>query len=204
MRRSNVLACVVLVALQGCTAYKRCAYESPGRDEWQKPDDVVAALGLVPGSQVADLGSGSGYFTLRLARAVGPSGRVYAVDVDEAMNDSLRERLAEEGVDNVHVVLGEYADPKLPDGKIDLVFTSNTYHHIQDRAEYFRKLKGDLAPGGRVAVVEYDGTKGFFVRWMGHSTSKELILSEMQEAGYRVSEDLGILERQSFIVFEPN
>jgi len=203
VRSSTLLACVLLVALPSCSAWKRCAYEGAGRDDWQQPDDVVAALGIQPGSQVADLGSGSGYFTLHLARAVGPEGRVYAVDVDEEMNEYLRERLADEGVENVEVVLGEYADPKLPDGEIDLVFTSNTYHHIEERPDYFRNLKRDLAPGGRVAVIEFDGSKGLFVRLMGHSTGKQLILSEMQQAGYSVSEDLSLLERQSFIVFAP-
>ena len=204
MRRRSVLTLLVLLLLPGCTAYKRCAYESPDREEWQKPDEVVAALGIEPGSRVADLGSGSGYFTARLARAVGPDGRVYAVDVDEAMNDFLRERLAEEGIDNVEVVLGEFADPRLPDGQIDLVFTSNTYHHIQDRPAYFRNLKRDLAPGGRVAVVEYDGSEGLFVRLFGHSTGKQVILEEMREAGYEVAEDLPMLERQSFLVFTPD
>jgi arsenite methyltransferase len=203
VRRSGLVACLILGLLPGCTAWKRCAYEGADRDDWQKPDAVVAALGIQAGDRVADLGSGSGYFTRRLAGATGASGVVYAVDVDEEMNAYLSERLAEEGLTNVEVVLGGYDDPKLPDGEIDLVFTSNTYHHIENRPEYFRRLKRDLAPGGRVAVIEYDGTKGLFVRWMGHSTGKEIILTEMREAGYAVSEDLGMLERQSFVVFTP-
>ena len=203
MRSSTVLACLVLLSLPSCTALKRCAYESSGRDDWQKPDGVVAALGIRPGDQVADLGSGSGYFTVHLARAVGPEGRVYAVDVDEEMNAYLSERLADEGIENVEVVLGEYEDPKLPDGQIDLLFTSNTYHHIQDRPAYFRRVQADLAPGGRVAVIEYDGRKGLFVKWMGHKTGKEVILEEMREAGYRVIEDSDLLDRQSFILFTP-
>ncbi len=203
MRRRALLACLLLLALPSCTAWKRCAYESAGRDDWQKPDEVVAALGIQPGDRVADLGAGSGYFTVRLARAVGPTGRVYAVDVDEEMNEYLRERLAEEGIDNVEVVLGEYSDPKLPDGEIQLLFTSNTYHHIEERADYFRRLRVDLAPGGRVAVIEYDGTEGLFVKWMGHYTGKEVILGEMGEAGYGVAEDLAILDRQSFVIFTP-
>ena len=203
MRRRALLACLLLLVLPSCTAWKRCAYESAGRDDWQKPDEVVAALGIQPGDQVADLGAGSGYFTASLARAVGPSGRVYAVDVDEEMNEYLRERLAKEGVDNVEIVLGEYSDPKLPDGQIDLLFTSNTYHHIEERADYFRRVRTDLAPGGRVAVIEYDGSEGLFVKWMGHYTGKQVILDEMGEAGYGVAEDLAILDRQSFVIFTP-
>jgi arsenite methyltransferase len=203
MRRAALLACLLLIAAPGCAAWKRCAYESSDRDAWQKPEAVVADLGIRAGDQVADLGSGSGYFTVRLARAVGPDGRVYAVDVDEEMNEYLRGRLAEEGIDNVEVVLGDYDDPKLPDGRIDLLFTSNTYHHIQDRSEYFRRVRADLAPGGRVAVIEYDGRKGLFVKWMGHYTGKQEILSEMEAAGYRLAQDVDGLDRQSFLIFRP-
>ncbi|MDX1385754.1 MAG: methyltransferase domain-containing protein, partial [Thermoanaerobaculia bacterium] len=120
----------------GCGPFKRFGYEDPGRDGWQQPARVVEALGLEPGDRVADVGSGSGYFTLRLAAAVGPEGRVYAADVDEEMNDYLRERLREEGVVNVEVIDAQYGDPLLPDGSIDLVFSSNTFHHMEGRPEY--------------------------------------------------------------------
>ena len=189
--------------LPGCAAWKQCAYEGGDRDEWQKPDEVIAALELSPGDRVADIGSGSGYFTRRLAPAVAPDGGVYAVDVDAEMNERLQERLAEEGIGNVEIVLGEYADPKLPDGSIDLVFTSNTFHHIQDRPEYFRNLKKDLAPGGRVAIVDYDGRKGLLVRIIGHYTKKEDLLRDMQEAGYRIVKDHDQLDRQSFVIYAP-
>jgi arsenite methyltransferase len=203
MRRAAIPTLVAVLTLVGCTSWKRCAYEGPGRDDWQQPDRVVASLGIEPGDRVADLGAGSGYFTLRLARAVGPTGRVYAVDVDEDMLAYLAERLAQEGLDNVEVVLGEYHDPLLPDGSIDLLFTSNTFHHIQDRPDYFRRVRGDLAPGGRVAVLEYDGRKGLFVRFAGHYVAKDVLLDEMQQAGYRVVEDFDFLDRQSLIVFTP-
>ena len=163
----------------------------------------MAALGLAPGAQVADIGAGSGWFTRPLARAVAPSGKVYAVDVDADMNERLRERLADDGIENVEIVLGAYEDPKLPDGAIDLVFTSNTVHHMQDRPTYFRNLKRDLAPGGRVAIVDFDGRKGWFVRFMEHYTAKDVLLAELAEAGYRVEKDHDFLDRQSFVVFVP-
>jgi ubiquinone/menaquinone biosynthesis C-methylase UbiE len=203
MRRALALAGLALLLWPGCTAWKRCAYEGRDRDAWQKPGQVVAALEIAPGSRVADLGAGSGYFTLHLARAVGPQGRVWAADVDEEMNAFLRERVAEAGLANVEVVLAGLDDPKLPDGEIDLVFTSNTYHHIEARPDYFRRLRADLAPGARVAVIEYDGRGGLFATLFGHHTGKELILREMQEAGYVPVADFDFLERQSFLVFRP-
>jgi ubiquinone/menaquinone biosynthesis C-methylase UbiE len=195
-----LLAACLLV---GCAPLKRFSYEGFSRDSWQQPERVVAALGIQPGDRVADLGSGSGYFTLRLAPAVGAAGKVYAVDVDAEMNEYLRGRLDEAGISNVEVVLGRFEDPELPDGEVDLVLTVDTYHHIDERPTYFRKLKQDLAPGGRVAVIDYDGRKGWFVRLMGHYTPREELLREMHEAGYEVSEEHDFIDRQSFVIFEP-
>ncbi len=190
--------------LGGCGSCKRFAYEGSSRDDWQQPERVIEVLGIEPGDRVADLGSGSGYFTLRLSKAVGPEGRVYAVDVDEDMNAYLRERVALAGAANVEVVLGRFEDPLLPDGSIDLVLTVDTYHHIDDRPAYFRKLQRDLAPGGRVAVIDFDGRKGWFVRLLGHSTPRDVLVREMREAGYEISEEHDFIDRQSFVIFEPH
>jgi ubiquinone/menaquinone biosynthesis C-methylase UbiE len=192
---------LLAVSCLACGPIKRCCYEGFFRDSWQQPERVIEALGLEPGNRVADLGSGSGYFTLRLARAVGPAGRVYAVDVDEQMNDYLRERVRDAGLDNVEVIRGEYEDPLLPDGEIDLLLTVNTYHHIQERPSYFRNVLTDLASDGRVAIVDFDSRKGWFVRLMVHSVPKQEMIDEMREAGYRLDQDLDFLDRQSFLIF---
>jgi ubiquinone/menaquinone biosynthesis C-methylase UbiE len=201
MRRVVLVAAVGAALLLGCGSWKRFAYEGGDRDAWQQPDRVIASLGLRPRDRVADIGAGSGYFTLPLARAVGPSGRVHAVDVDEEMNEYLRKRVREAGLENVEVTLGRYEDPLLPAGEIDLIFTSNTYHHIEERPAYFRGILDDLAPGGRVAILDYDGRKGWFVRLVGHYTPKQEILREMEEAGYRLADDADFLDRQSFLIF---
>jgi len=197
------MAALVLTAglLGGCGWLKRLAYEGFSRDDWQQPERVVAALGIQPGARVADLGSGSGYFTVRLAPAVGEHGRVYAVDVDAEMNEYLRRRLAQAGIANVEVILGGFDDPLLPDGGIDLVLVVDTYHHIAERPTYFRNLQRDLAPGGRVAVIDYDGRKGWFVRLIGHYTPRDDLLREMREAGYEVVEEYDFIDRQSFVIF---
>jgi arsenite methyltransferase len=201
MRALRITAALAIALSLGCGNWKRFAYER-GRDDWQQPERVVAALGIEPGDRVADLGSGSGYFTLRLAEAVGSTGVVYAVDVDADMNEYLREKVKQAGAANVEVIDGKFEDPLLPDGRIDLVFSANTFHHIQQRPAYFRNLQRDLAPGGRVAIIDYNDTT-WFPRLMGHHTDKAVLIGEMQEAGYGVAEDHGFVERQNFVVFEP-
>ena len=109
--------------------------------------------------------------------------------------------ILEAGIANAEVVLGRFEDPELPDGGVDLVLTVDTYHHIEDRPSYFRNLKRDLAPGGRVAVIDYDGRKGWFVRLLGHYTPREELLREMREAGYEVVEEHAWIDRQSFVIF---
>lgn len=189
--------------LVGCGAMKRSLYAGDGRDEWQKPDEVVALLGLSIGDKVADIGAGGGYFTFRLADAVGAEGRVFAVDVDDEMISFIREKATEEGYEQIEGVRGEFGDPKLPDGEVDLVFTCNTYHHIQDRAAYFARVLDDLVPNGRVAIVDYGASGGWFTSWFDHNTPKETIVEEMGEAGYSLTHDYDLLEKQSFLVFEP-
>jgi len=179
----------------GCTMAKRCMYEGFGRDAWQQPERVVADLALAPGAKVADLGSGGGYFTFRLARAVGPSGRVYALDVDEGMNEHVADEAAEQDLANVATVLAAADDPRLPE-PVDLLFTSNTYHHLENRAAYFRAVRERyLAPSGRIAIVEFRPEK------FSHSTARETIEQEMTAAGFRLVKAFDYLERQHFLVF---
>ena len=197
MRTRWIAALTLAVALcSGCGALKRFSYEGFGRDAWQKPDEVVALLGIRAGDRVADLGAGGGYFTFPLADAVGTDGRVYAVDVDEDMIRYLRRRAAKKGYANVEVVRAEPDHLGLPEGEIDLLFTCNTYHHLADRVRYFEAVLDVLEPAGRVAIIEYDGGH--------HATPQQTILDEMSRAGYRLEADHAILEQQSFLIFAPD
>ena len=192
---------VIAAFLSACTSLKRFSYEGFDRDAWQHPAEVVAALALPPGARVADLGAGGGYFTFRLAQAVGPEGRVYAVDVDRDMIDYLRARAADEGAANVQTIEAAAEDPLLPGGTIDLVFTCNTYHHLPDRVAYLQRLRPALAPGGRVAVIDYTSHGSWFAWLFGHGTPPEEIRAEFAAAGYHVVATHGFLPRQSFQVF---
>src|SRR5207249_4628871 len=154
----------------------------PGRDEWQKPEGVVAALGLRPGMIVADLGAGTGYFERYLAKAVAPGGIVLAVDTEPVMVLHIGRRAAGGGLDNVVPVLAEPDDPFLPRGKVDRVLIVDTYHHVDDRLEYFRRLRGGLAPGGRVAVIDFHKRPLPVGPPVEHKLAREFVVDEMKQA----------------------
>ncbi|MPZ77727.1 MAG: methyltransferase domain-containing protein [Deltaproteobacteria bacterium] len=200
--RPQVFAVVLLaIVLAGCATLKQCAYEGFDRDQWQQPERVIQSLQIRPGAVVADLGSGSGYFALRLAKAVGTTGKVYAVDIDSAINKALKERAKKEHVGNIDVLLAKPNDPRLPE-PVDLIFTSNTYHHIDDRISYFAGLREYLRPSGKIAVIDYD-RRAWLEGLLRHYTPKEFIKREMEQAGYKLQNDFDFLERQSFLVFVP-
>ena len=119
-----------------------------------KVDEAVGRLGLAPGAVVADIGAGSGVFTLPLARAV-PQGRVYAVDIDQGLVDHIARKAEETRAANVRPVLGAFTDPRLPTRDLDVAFIFDVLHHIEDRATYLRSLAGYLRPGGRIAVIDF-------------------------------------------------
>ena len=204
MRRALLLVAVLFVS--ACSGVSKLDLSTLGRGTWQRPEDVVGALELRPGDRVADLGAGEGYFVPYLVDAVGADGRVYAVDVDEEIVGGLAERFPPEST-NVEAVLGELEDPKLPDASVDVVLIVNTYHHIEDRPAYFRRLKLDLRPGGRVAVIEPNqDLSGVLSLTLddGHTSSAPRVEQEMREAGYRVDARHDFLPVQIFRVFTPD
>ncbi len=201
MRRAALLASLLL--LSGCNGFSKLDLTTLGRDSWQRPADVVDALELQPGDRVADLGAGEGYFVPHLTEAVGADGRVYAVDVDEGVVGELAERFPPDST-NVEVVLAKFEDPMLPDGSLDLILIVNTYHHIEDRPAYFRRLRRDLRPGGRVAVIDPNEDLGGILALAldeGHKSSAAVVEQEMRKAGYRVEARHDFLPVQIFRVF---
>jgi cyclopropane fatty-acyl-phospholipid synthase-like methyltransferase len=175
-------------------------FDDPERDAWQKPAEVIAALKLAPGAAVADIGSGTGYFAVRLARAV-PQGKVFGADLEPDMVRFLNERAAKEKLPNLSSHLAAENGPKLPT-PVDLVLVVDTYHHIGDRARYFRELRAALKAGGRVAIIDFklDSPTGPPVK---HRVPPKIVAEEMALAGYRETERHEFLPNQYFLVFAP-
>jgi arsenite methyltransferase len=201
-KQSSIILTFVVAAvlLASCAQLKQCAYEGVHRDNWQQPQRVMLALNVRPGDQVADLGSGGGYFTFRLAEAVGPAGKVYAVDIDPDMVDLIAKRAKQETASNIDPILAKPNDPLLPKTGVDLIFTSNTYHHIDNRIAYLSKLREYLRPGGRIAIIDFD-RRAWFEGLFRHYTPSEFIKREMEQAGYSLQDELDFLDRQSFLIF---
>lgn len=128
-------------------------FDDPSRDAWQRPDAVIDFIAPAPDAIVADLGAGTGYFAVRLAKRV-PEGRVLANDVEPDMVRYLGERATKEGLDNLVPVQGKPDDPALPEA-VDVAFMCNVAHHIEDRPAYFRRVAAQLRPGGRVVIVDF-------------------------------------------------
>jgi predicted methyltransferase len=173
-------------------------FDDPERDKWQKPHEVIEALALKPDAAVADIGSGTGYFAVRLAHFV-PQGTVYAVDTEPDMVAYLGERARREGLKNLQAVRGAPQDARLP-AKVDLVLMVDVYHHIGERTAYFRKLARSLEPGGRVAIIDFNAASN-----MGPPAQQRIepkrVVAEMARAGYALIAEHRFLPNQYFLVF---
>jgi ubiquinone/menaquinone biosynthesis C-methylase UbiE len=174
--------------------------ESPERAEWQKPDEVVRALALAPGGVVCEIGGGPGYFSLRLARAVGPHGRVFAVDADPRMLDLLRTRMREQGVANVTPVLGLPDDPLVPDATFDVVLMVNAFHHVSDRVAYLARIARLLRPDGRFVNIDFHKADLPAGPPPEHKLSREEFLALVPAAGLHVASESDLLPHQYFVV----
>jgi arsenite methyltransferase len=171
-------------------------------DPKNKPDEILEASALQQGHKVADIGAGGGYFTLRFAETVGKDGRLFAVDTNPKFLESIKNSAKEQGLDNVETVLTTEDAPNLPEKSIDLIFMRNVCHHLSNRVEYFKRLRGTLKPSGRIAIIEYrDGGRFSFHREFGHYVPKKVIIDEMKDAGYQLEKDLHFLPEQSFLIF---
>lgn len=175
-------------------------FEDPERDEWQKPDYVIERLNVAPDAVIADIGSATGYFTVRLAAAA-RQGKVYGIDIEPSMVEYLNHRAETEGLNNLLSVLGEPEDPKLPEA-VDLVFVCDTYHHIGDRVEYFHRLIERLKPGGRIVNIDFKPGELPVGPKPAHKLKPERVAAEMFAAGYELSETDESLPYQYLQVFK--
>lgn len=176
--------------------------EREGREEAERPDVTIQAMGLKDGDVVAEIGAGTGFYSRRLARAVGPSGKVYANDIQTGMLDKLKELAAAEKITNIVPVLGTETDPNLPPGEMDWILLVDVYHEFQKPEEMLARLRQALKPAGRVAVVEYrlEGDTASHIS-IPHRMSVEQVLAEWEPAGFTLIETIETLPSQHLFLF---
>jgi ubiquinone/menaquinone biosynthesis C-methylase UbiE len=174
------------------------ALEGPDRELWQKPDQIMDALGIADGTVVADLGAGGGWFTVRLARRVGPQGLVYAEDIQEEMIESMERRLTREGLRNVRMVLGTPEDPKLPRGRLDAVLIVDAYYEVeqQEPVELLRNVRAALKPHGRLGIVDFKKDGGGPGPLMEDRVDAEVVIADAKAAGLR------LISRETFLPYQ--
>lgn len=156
-------------------------FESPGRGERLQITRVMDILGITPGKSVADIGTGSGWFTVRAAKRVGETGHVYAVDINPEAIRYIAERGAKETLRNIKTVLSQPDDPLLPPNSVDAVLLLKTYHEVARPVELLRNLRTALRPGAKVGVIDRNGNGE------DHGVSSDVVIQEAQQAGYRLS-----------------
>jgi cyclopropane fatty-acyl-phospholipid synthase-like methyltransferase len=176
------------------------SFDDPSRDAWQMPFRVIEVLGLSPSVSVADIGAGTGYFSVRLASAI-PGGTVYAVDVEPSMLEEIRQRALEDGVTNIVTVQASGPSPNLP-RPVDVVLVVDTYHHLPNRPAYFRELQKSLSAGGRLAIIDFRKDSPN-VPPAEFRFDASQIISEMKQADYQLVGSVDFLPLQHFLVFRP-
>jgi len=184
---------------QDIGAYIRAMLD-PSREAWQQPQKVVDSLEIKPGESIADLGSGPGYFTFRLAQAVGPSGKVFAIDISREMLDYVEKEMRAKHVSNVEPILAEPTDPKLPPASVDMIFICDTLHHIQSRPQYYPLLLRALKPGGRLVNVDFEKRELPVGPPLEMKIAKREMIAEAERAGFQLAREFDFLEYQYFLV----
>lgn len=177
--------------------------ESGRRMEALEIDEVVAQIGLRPGELVADIGAGTGIFSVPLARAVRPGGRVLSVEVDAGFLPLIGAKARQANLDNITPVLGQFGDPRLPRGDVDVAFMHDVLHHVAERESYIQALASYLKPGGRIVIVDYDMN----VPGVPHSNQPEMLISPdqvagwMARAGLEVTREVGMFDDKFFVIY---
>lgn len=176
--------------------------EGPDRDEWQQPDRIMDALAIADGAHVADIGAGGGWFTVRLARRVGPNGRVFAEDIQRQMIESIGRRVAREGLRNVETIIGTPLDPRLP-GHLDAVLMVDTYPQLDDPVGLLTHIRRALAPTGRLGIVDYKKDVLGPGPALDERLEPEVIVRDAERAGLRLLSHETFLRYQYLLIFTP-
>lgn len=174
--------------------------ERSEREQEEAPSKAIAALELKPGMVVADIGAGSGYYTSRMSKSVGPTGKVFATDIQPGMIELINRRVAAEGLTNVTTVLGGMDDPKLPPASIDLAIMVDVYHELQSPQVFLQRLRETFKPGGRLVLLEFRKEDATVPILEVHKMSVAEVKAELEAEGFVLDKVIEVLPWQHIIV----
>ena len=179
-------------------------FERPGREIYDRRLAILAATGAGPGMEIADIGAGTGLFTLLFADKVGPAGRVFAVDISEVFIENIVRRARQRGLSNVQGVVNEPRDVMLAPASVDMAFVCDTYHHFEYPQEILDTIRRALRPGGSLVIIDFRKIPGISTRWfMNHvRADRASVIREIEAAGFRLAEELDLLKTNYFLRFE--
>jgi ubiquinone/menaquinone biosynthesis C-methylase UbiE len=175
--------------------------DNPSRTEGLKIPEILQRLRLKSGDVVADIGAGTGVFSLPFAKAVAPAGKVFAVEVDQKLVDHIRQKAADQKLANVEPTLGKFAEPGLPAASVDLAFIHDVLHHIQDRAGYLKALGRALKPTGRLALIEFHPDQGGHRNQPEMHVTKDQAAAWMADAGLKPVEEFDLFPEKYFVIY---
>jgi len=178
-------------------------FERSGREVYDKRHDVVKVLNLKPGMNIADIGAGTGFYSLLFAQEVGSTGNVFAVDVTDDFILNINRRASEQNLKNIHGVLSNQKDTLLAANSVDMVFVCDTYHHFEYPQTMLTSIRRALRPGGELVLIDFRKQYGISSSWvMSHvRTNKETVIKEIEQAGFRLQSELYMLKSNYFLRF---
>lgn len=181
----------------------RGVFERDGREVWDRRSDIIRVLDLQPGMAIADIGAGTGFFTMLMAREVGPMGKAYAVDIAPEFVKAIELRAKGQGIDNITGIVNDQKSTGLPPQSVDLVFISDTYHHFEYPMTTLQSIHDALRPGGELVVIDFKRIPGFSSAWvMGHvRAGEEQVTTEIQSAGFELVQRLDFMQTQYYLRF---
>lgn len=172
----------------------------PEREQEEQPDKALDEIGITRGMRIADIGAGVGYFTLKMAERTGPTGTVYAVDIQPEMLDRLARRARTAGIENIEMILGQPDNPRLPEGAIDLVLLVDVYHEFSHPQEMIRAIRKALKPDGRLVLLEYRGEDPDIPIYPEHKMTVEQVRAELEPEGFQLQPPIETLPIQHILI----
>lgn len=193
---------IPILFLIGCFLLPGIIHAQSQRDNWQQPEKILDSLQIQPGMVIGEAGAGDGYFTFKLSKRIGPSGKIYANDIDSEKLETLKEHIEHDSITNIAPLLGKIEDPCFPDSSLDMVIMVYVIHHLEKPVAFFKNIKSDLKTGAAVVIVERDPDKHGGRN--SHFLPKEDIQKILIESQYKIEKIMTFLSRDNIYIAYPD